>query len=212
MIRARRAKPCAALPREASDVSSARSTLSRSSGAKRRAMINPQNEENPPSGSRLRPLPTKIALVRFHIPNHKFVDRVTRLKSGNQPPGLFPTPGPSLRRLVRISVFCKHPRIFASLPRRIFRLTVRRLRLAHFFLATKLRQSLFELTFFRRQSDGEDRVNFLVQLPHFVDRHGIKIEFLAHPTAFSRVRFEGSVYSVATRIFKREQVGTQRGK
>jgi hypothetical protein len=45
-----------------------------------------------------------------------------------------------------------------------------------------------------------------VQLPHFVDRHGIKIEFLAHPTAFSRVRFEGSVYSVATRIFKRGQV------
>jgi hypothetical protein len=45
-----------------------------------------------------------------------------------------------------------------------------------------------------------------VQLPHFVDRHGIKIEFLAHPTAFSRVRFEGSLYSVATRIFKRRQV------
>jgi hypothetical protein len=44
-----------------------------------------------------------------------------------------------------------------------------------------------------------------VQLPHFVDRHGIKIEFLAHPTAFSRVRFEGISYSVTIRIFKRGQ-------
>jgi hypothetical protein len=46
--------------------------------------------------SRLRPLPAKIVLVRLCIPNHKFVDRVTRLKSGSQPPGLFPTPGPGL--------------------------------------------------------------------------------------------------------------------
>ena len=50
--------------------------------------------------NRLRPLPAEIVLVRFHIPIHKFVDRVARLKSGNQPPGLFPTPGPSLRRFV----------------------------------------------------------------------------------------------------------------
>ena len=42
--------------------------------------------------NRLRPLPAEIVLVRFHIPIHKFVDRVARLKSGNQPPGLFPTP------------------------------------------------------------------------------------------------------------------------
>ena len=53
-----------------------------------------------PVSTRLRPLPAEIVLVRFHIPNHKFVDRVARLKSGNQPPGLFPTPGPSLRRFV----------------------------------------------------------------------------------------------------------------
>lgn len=46
--------------------------------------------------ARLRPLPAKIVLVRLYIPNHKFVDRVTRLKSGSQPSGLFPTSGPGL--------------------------------------------------------------------------------------------------------------------
>jgi len=53
-----------------------------------------------PVSTGLRPFPAEIVLVRFHIPIHKFVDRVARLKSGNQPPGLFPTPGPSLRRFV----------------------------------------------------------------------------------------------------------------
>ena len=41
MIRARSAKPCAVLRREASDVNSRRSTSSSSSGAKRRPITNP---------------------------------------------------------------------------------------------------------------------------------------------------------------------------
>jgi hypothetical protein len=49
---ARSAKPCAVLRRDASDVNSARSTSSSSSGEKRRPMTNPpQNEESPLSSS-----------------------------------------------------------------------------------------------------------------------------------------------------------------
>ena len=42
--------------------------------------------------SRLRPLPARTVLLRFYISNHEFVDRVTCLESGSQPPRLFTTP------------------------------------------------------------------------------------------------------------------------
>jgi hypothetical protein len=52
-MRARSAKACAVLRRDASDINSARSTSSSPSGAKRRPMTNPpQNQESPLSSSR----------------------------------------------------------------------------------------------------------------------------------------------------------------
>jgi hypothetical protein len=129
----------------------------------------------------LYPLPAGIVLVRLYIVNHKFLHRVAGLESSSQPARLFSTPRPGFGWLARISVFWKYARIFAPLPRRIFQLLIRRFRLRHLFFAMKLCQSPFERVFFRRQPHGQDLANFLVQLPHFVNRHGIKIQFLAHP-------------------------------
>jgi hypothetical protein len=45
------------------------------------------------AAGRLRPLsPARTILLRFYISNHEFVDRVTCLESGSQPPRLFTTP------------------------------------------------------------------------------------------------------------------------
>lgn len=144
--------------------------------------------------SRLGPLPARVALGGFCVSDHEFVDRVTRLEGGSQPPWLLPAARPGFRRLIRISVFGKHPRIRAPLTRCAFCLAVRRFGLAHLLLATELRQSLFEFALLRRQPDGKDRAYFLVQLPHFIDGHGIEIEFLAHPAAFRCARFGGKLY------------------
>lgn len=144
--------------------------------------------------SRSGPLPARVALGGFCVSDHEFVDRVTRLEGGGQPTRLLPAARPGFRRLIRISVFGKYPRIRAPLTRRIFCLAVGRFGLAHLLFAAELRQSLFEFALLRRQPDGKDRAYFLVQLPHFIDGHGIEIEFLAHPAAFRCARFGGKLY------------------
>jgi hypothetical protein len=44
----------------------------------------------------------------------------------------------------------------------------------------KLRQSLFELAFFQRQSGQQNPDNFLVKMPHLINGHRVKIQFVAH--------------------------------
>jgi len=122
-----------------------------------------------------------IAPVGFRTPDHKLLDRATSLERGSKPTRLLAPPGPSFRWFIRISIFWKHRRIFAPLASDIFRSPTRQLRRRQFFFITKLCQSLFEFTLLGRQSDGQDLADFLVQLPHLINRHGIQIRLLAHP-------------------------------
>ncbi|MEO8320393.1 MAG: hypothetical protein ABI561_18945, partial [Bradyrhizobium sp.] len=64
--------------------------------------------------------------------------------------------------------------------------------MTRFLFAPKLRQSLFKLALFGRQTDGQDLADLLVKLPHLIDGHRVKIQLFGHPrlSHFIRLRPE----------------------